>query len=88
MLDTPGIDIRRIQLESSSFNIPGDKDRIHSLYILGGSGMINGKTIEKDDFVILDDGEDRTIDPHEGGMDIFVLSVPISTPYQTYAHTI
>lgn len=85
-LDTPGVDIRRIKMETDPFQWEGDKSLIRSLYVIGGSGMLDGKTIEQDDYIIIDDGADIAITPHKGGMDIFVISVPATTSYPTYAH--
>ena len=85
-LDTPGVDIRRVKMEANDYEWKGDIHSIRSLYIIGGSGMINGKTVEQDDFVIVDDGEDISFDAHRDGLDVFALSVPASPGYQTYAH--
>jgi redox-sensitive bicupin YhaK (pirin superfamily) len=85
-LDTPGIDIRKIHIQSGEFKWEGQKDMIRSLYILSGSGMLNDKTIEQDDYVIIDDGADIHVDAHPGGLEIFALSVPVVTGYPTYAH--
>ena len=84
-LDTPGIDIRRINHQSGSFEWKGNKDVIRSLYILKGSGTLNDKTIEQDDYVILDSGEDISVKGHEGGVDIFAFTVPATIGYPTYA---
>lgn len=83
-LDTPGADIRRIQLSVSPFQWPGRPNEIRSLYVIAGSGMINGKTVEQDDYIIIDDGADLEVTPHPEGLDIFVLSVPSTPGYPTY----
>ena len=84
-LDTPGVDIRRIKMSDKSFGWKGDKEVIHSLYVLGGSGMLNDKTIEQDDFIIIDDGANMDFKVHKGGLDIFAFTVPASIGYPTYA---
>ena len=84
-LDTPDVDIRRINHQSGSFEWKGNKDVIRSLYILKGSGTLNDKTIEQDDYVILDSGEDISVTSHEGGVDIFAFTVPATIGYPTYA---
>jgi redox-sensitive bicupin YhaK (pirin superfamily) len=84
-LDTPGIDIRRINHESGSFDWQGNKDVIRSIYILKGSGTLNGKTIEQDDYIILDNGEDISVTSHKGGIDLFAFTVPATLGYPTYA---
>ena len=85
-LDTPGVDIRRIRLTDNPFTWGGDKNVIRSLYVIGGSGMLDGKTIEQDDFIIIDDGADILLNAHRDGLDIFAFTVPATTGYPTYAH--
>jgi redox-sensitive bicupin YhaK (pirin superfamily) len=84
-LDTPGVDIRRIKL-SGPFTWEGDTSVIRSLYIIGGSGMIDGKSVEQDDFIIVDDGSTLSLTPHPKGLDVFAITVPAITGYPTYAH--
>lgn len=84
-LDTPGIDIRRINLTSGEIALEGNKEKITSLYILKGSGMLNGKTVEQDDYIIIDDGDDVLATAHKDGLDIFAFTVPASPGYKTYA---
>jgi redox-sensitive bicupin YhaK (pirin superfamily) len=85
-LDTPGVDIRSVKAGQTPFEWKGNAEVIRSLYIVGGSGMINGKTVEQDDFVIIDDGTDVSMQAHPGGLDVFILTVPAKPGYQTYAH--
>ena len=85
-LDTPGVDIRKIHLQSGEFNWPGQKEIIRSIYVLNGSGTLNDKTIEQDDYIIVDDGADIRFATHPGGLDVFVITVPADTGYPTYAH--
>jgi quercetin 2,3-dioxygenase len=84
-LDTPGVDIRRFKLEAEPFTWSGKKEEIRSFYIIAGSGTLNGKTVEQDDFIILEDGADISFTAHEGGMDVFAFSVPVTLGYATYA---
>jgi redox-sensitive bicupin YhaK (pirin superfamily) len=84
-LDTPGVDIRRIKLVDQPFEWAGEKTFVRSLYIIGGSGELNGKTVEQDDFIIVDDGEDLLLTPHPDGMDVFAFTVLKEAGYPTYA---
>lgn len=84
-LDAPGIDIRRIEVGPSAYEWKGDKNEIRSLYVVSGSGVINGKTVEQDDFVILDYGEDIALQSHGEKMDVFAFSVPAKLEYATYS---
>jgi len=84
-LDTPNIDIRRIKVSGSPFQWNGNKEQIRSLYIISGSGTINGNTVEQDDFIIIDDGIDLVFQPHEDNLDVFAFTVPAQTGYPTYS---
>jgi quercetin 2,3-dioxygenase len=85
-LDTPDIDIRRIKIGSKPFTWAGLKEVVRSLYIIGGSGNINGKTVEQDDYIIIDDGDPIEFTAHQEGLDVFALSTPIQISYPTYAN--
>lgn len=84
-LDTPDIDIRRMNVHDKLYHWPGSGDEIRSLYVINGSGMLNGKTVEQDDFIILDNGEDVHLESHEGGLDVFAFTVPRQPGYETYS---
>ncbi|MEO5905869.1 MAG: pirin family protein [Saprospiraceae bacterium] len=83
-LDTPSVDIRRIEVRDH-FEWSGDASSIRSLYIVEGSGIINGKTVEKDDFIILDNGEDMSFKADEVQMDVFAFTVASQPAYATYS---
>ncbi len=83
-LDAPGVDIRRIEVGPAPFEWKGDKNVIRSLYVVSGSGIINGKTVEQDDFMILEDREDVALQSHQEKMDVFAFSVPAKLEYETY----
>ncbi|MDQ3016798.1 MAG: pirin family protein [Bacteroidota bacterium] len=85
-LDTPGIDIRRIVSSKDLFSWKGEKDVIRSLYVVNGSGTLNGKTVEQDDFIILEDGEDVEMNAHQESLDVFAFTVPVDPGYATYSH--
>lgn len=84
-LDTPDVDIRRIKIGASPFKMEGKKEAIRSLYIIAGSGTLNGKTVEQDDFIIIEDGADASLISHDGGIDVFEFTVPAQPGYPTYA---
>ena len=85
-LDTPKVDIRRVLVTDKPFEWAGNKEEIRSFYVISGSATINGKTVEQDDFIIVDDGTDLTIQPHhEEKLDLFAFTVPAETGYPTYS---
>jgi redox-sensitive bicupin YhaK (pirin superfamily) len=84
-LDTVGTDIRKIVLTDRSYQLNGDEKAIHSMYILRGSGMVNGQSVEKDDFIIIDDGAAIEMVPHAEGLEVFSITTPRLPAYKMYA---
>lgn len=84
-LDTPDVDIRKLELTAGEMIWPGEERVIRSLYVLDGSGSMNGQSVERDDFVILDEGSDLHVTHHPGSMNVFAISLPARPPYATYA---
>ncbi len=82
-LDTSPMGITRYNLKGKLEIVKAD-DRILALYVIAGSGMLNGQTVEQDDFIIAEEDNVLTFDPH-GEMDIFVIEVAKELDYRTYA---
>lgn len=83
-LDTPDVDIRRLVVGPEWYEWKGEENKIRSLYVIKHGGILNGKTIEEDDFIIMDEGEDVSLLAHEM-MDVFAFTVPEKPSYETYA---
>ena len=49
------------------------------------SGTINGKTVDQDDYIIIDDGSSVEFSAHEEGMDVFAFTTPVQPGYVTYS---
>ena len=82
-LDTPGLNIERYHVvNGTTLELPAGK--IASLYIVKGGGTMNGKTVELDDFVIIDEMATLEIDPDVDGLDIFAIYTPVEVGYKTY----
>ena len=82
-LDTKPFEVSRYKvLTDISIDIP--EGRMLAIYNIDGSGTINGETVEKDDFVIVEDEGQVKIDADEN-MDVFAITVSKSLPYTTYA---
>ncbi len=84
-LDTPGIDIRRIRIGETPYTWAEEKNVIRSFYVIGGSGTIHGKTVEQDDYIIIEEAVRVAFSAHEGGMEVFAFTVPAEPGYTTYA---
>ena len=82
-LDTKPLTISRYTVREE-LGLATGPDEIFSIYVINGSGMIGGETVEQDDFVIADGHDLLRIEPHES-MDIFVLRLASKLPYRTYA---
>jgi redox-sensitive bicupin YhaK (pirin superfamily) len=85
VLDTPGVDIRRIRLAAGTHAWAGESGVVRALYAIDGSGTFNGSTVERDDFIIAEPGESIEMMPHRDGLDVFAISMPFRPAYSTYA---
>ncbi len=83
-LDTPGLEVLRFNFEKANYKRPVSRDKVHSLYVLGGSLRINGEEVKTDDFIILNDAEELIVESSEAG-DIFMVSSPANLDYRTYS---
>ena len=82
-LDTPSLEITRTQV-NGSWSVNTDKDHITSLYIIDGSGTIEGQSFGKDDFIIIEDVDKVTLEG-DGNVDVFRIEAPKKAGYATYA---
>jgi redox-sensitive bicupin YhaK (pirin superfamily) len=82
-LDTPDIDIRRLLVSPEWYEWKAEPGKIRSMYVIKGGGIINGKTLEQDDFIIVEEGEDASLLAHEL-MDVFVITSAANPGYKTY----
>jgi redox-sensitive bicupin YhaK (pirin superfamily) len=83
-MDTPGVTVQRIQLDNSSFNLETDPQQIHSLYVLGGTPIINGQEVQPFDFIIAKDLSTLEITASLGAAALFTISAPSQLDYKTY----
>ena len=81
-LDAPGLVFERWKIENGkTFTNP--ESMFLSLYVIGGSGQINGESIEQDDFIIIDEPGETQIKGKD--LDIFLISSKKDLSYKTYA---
>jgi redox-sensitive bicupin YhaK (pirin superfamily) len=81
-LDTE-LEIARYKF-NDHFELNKANDKILALYIIEGSGMLNGQTVEQDFFIISEEDNTLSFDPHDE-MDVFVIEVPKELDYKSYA---
>jgi len=82
-LDTPRLRVTRTQGEGSLKIQPG-ADIVTSLYVIDGTGTVNGQSFGEDDFMIIEDGQEVSLEPN-GPVDIFRIDAPREPGYATYA---
>ncbi|TNE58054.1 MAG: pirin [Bacteroidetes bacterium] len=83
-MDTPDVEVMRLEVGSGPHSFEADPSRIYSAYILDGELSFNGETAKQSDFVILRDLsaiELRTMT----GATVFLIASPANLPYRTYA---
>jgi hypothetical protein len=83
-LDTEGLEALEFTFESAHYKRKIAQDLIHSLYVIKGSLVLNGEAVKSDDFIIIKDSTELTIESQEPGK-LFLISSPASLNYKTYA---
>lgn len=83
-LTTKGVSIRRIKTGDTTYKTELEKDKVHSIYAIEGSGKINGTAFSSDDFIIVSDESELAVEA-ENPADLFIISSPQRLDYQTYA---
>lgn len=82
-LDSPGVLIQQWDIEKVKETVLEDA-RVLSAYVVAGNGRLNGETITRDDFIIMEDQATITIEPGEEGLNLFVIQTPQVPDYKTY----
>ena len=83
-METPGIQIEKIDLNNSSRNIAGEPGKIYSVYVLEGEVLVNGEVAKTYDFAMLSDVQSIDIQSLTEAS-VFVISSPQQPGYRTYA---
>lgn len=83
-LDTSPLRVMRHKLDQD-YEILPEKDSVTAMYIISGTGTIDGESFEQDDFIILEDDVPYTISG-DGPVDVFRIMVPREPGYKTYAN--
>lgn len=82
-MDTPNVKIERWTLKNKSTKIELETNQQYSLYVLSGTGNLNGSKISQDDFIILDN-EDILVFDENQELELFVIDSPKVLDYATY----
>jgi len=82
-MDTPGVEILKIEMESGEFRLTAEPGKIYSAYVLHGSASFNGEAAKISDFVQITDQEEIALQTEEGAS-VFIIASPIHPGYRTY----
>lgn len=82
-MDTPGVAIRRIELNGGRWSMPANPASVYSAYIIDGEATLNGETARTSDFVLLHEQPALEIETL-GGVSVFVIESPAKLGYKTY----
>ncbi|MEY3052534.1 MAG: hypothetical protein RLY31_2319 [Bacteroidota bacterium] len=84
-LDTPGLDILRLDFDSPGRYQPApDTDRTYSCYIMDGDFLVNGEPAGQDDFILVEEESHWHLDCRTTGS-AFLVASPRQPGYRTYA---
>ena len=82
-MQTPGINIQEITFTSGSHKLELEHDQIHSMYLMDGDMLLENRTLNPDDFIVVDELNTLNFSSETGGK-IFVISSLSEVPYETY----
>jgi hypothetical protein len=83
-MDTPGIEVLQIELESGAYTLPADSSKIYSAYVIEGEALFNGEDARESDFVQVTDTTQIELQSLTGAK-VFVIASPATPGYRTYA---
>ncbi len=83
-MDSVGIEIKEIQLDSGDFEIELDQDKMHSIYVINGSLSLEGSLLERDDFFITSELSSMNLKVEEKSL-LFIIESPRKLEYLTYS---
>jgi hypothetical protein len=82
-MDTPGLEVVRIDLNDGAYKFPTEAGNIYSLYILDGAVTLNGQPVEVSDYVLVYN-QDRIEIAAKGAGSVFMIASPLMPGYKTY----
>lgn len=82
-MDTPGVEVFRVEIESGTFRLNAEPGKIYSAYLLEGEASFNGEAAKQFDFVQATELEELVLES-VGGASVFVIASPVQPGYRTY----
>lgn len=83
-MDTPGLEVLRIEMDNTAYRHPSDVSKVYSLYVLDGSVNVNGQDGVIDDFIIVENEPGLVLGATEHA-EVFIIGSPAEINYRTYA---
>ncbi|MFN0212996.1 MAG: pirin family protein [Saprospiraceae bacterium] len=82
-MDTPGIEVFRVNVGIGAFRLNAEAGKTYSAYVLEGALSFNGESAKKSDFVLATEQEEIVIETTTGA-DVFIIASPSVPGYRTY----
>ncbi|MDO8365712.1 MAG: pirin family protein [Saprospiraceae bacterium] len=82
-MDTPGVEVFRVEIGTEPFILKADPGKIYSAYLLDGSLSFNGESAKQHDFVLVTEQEEIVLES-QGSADVFIIASPVHPGYRTY----
>lgn len=83
-MDTEGIVIKEIRVDAGKHQLDINQEMIHSFYLIKGDVSLEGKQVAPNDFFIVENADQLTLDVAETST-LFLISSPTEISYKTYA---
>jgi len=82
-LDSEGVSIQEWAI-NTPMELNLDENQILSAYVIEGTGVINGESVESDDYIIAEDIRKIDVRPEQPGLTLFAILTPAQLTYKTY----
>lgn len=82
-MDTPGVEVLRLELSPGDCRLPADPAKIYSLYVLDGELALDNKTAVPTDFILVH-GEAALAFHARSSTSVFLIASPLHPGYRTY----
>ncbi|MBK6931545.1 MAG: pirin family protein [Saprospirales bacterium] len=82
-MDTPGVEVRQIDLAGGLHHLEGNTANIYSVYVLDGELTINGAAARQFDFVLVSEASALELNTPTDAK-LFLLASPADPGYRTY----
>lgn len=84
-MDTPGVEIKQLQLSSGSHKLKLEESKTHSFYLIEGQVSVNKNQMDTDDFLVAEEANELSFEASQEST-LFMISNPSQLDYTTYAN--